>query len=237
MKNPTKKRSRSVTQATLANSEANGNVLNSVPQLTYYSVVKNSKPFSVLHSISRSLEDGGVGGGSVSGSGSLNAWCPESLNTEIPTYRGGYHHSSGPKRGRARGGCVSGAPQPNGEIEESIFKCHFEECFFEADSKDRLDFHLFAHRSSRFKCPYCPYVSNVLNDIKRHVTRQGGKHEGMSMFRCSCDFATNCDKAFREHCRSAHFGKSVDDKSLNSYIEELFLNMATDPAADNGAKQ
>ena len=244
MKNPTKKKPRynSAANNAVQNSSSQGSHSSSgnglgPPQLTYYSVVKCSKPFSELIAISQASTPvqswiGQDGLGSAASSQEIS-----------PMGSYPYHHTAN-KRGRGRGSSgVSGQnnrfspntlmalqngtttePDANGQ-----YKCHFDECFFNADTKDRLEFHLFAHRSSRFKCPYCPYVSNVLNDIKRHIIK-GGKHDG-PMFSCPndlCDFATNCDKAFRDHIRLIHFGKQIDDKSLTDYIEEMFVNTRTE---------
>ena len=232
-KNPNKKKPRYSQPTPVATESVTGAPGQS--QLTYYSVVKCSKPYTLLNAITRGTETESGGWSQQDG--------PMGTSEVVPSAYP-YHHttaSGGHKRVRGRGAGVA-ASQQNGSGPESgdpslIYKCHFDECFFEADSKDRLDFHLFSHCSSRFKCPFCPYVSNVLNDIKRHVTK-GGKHEGASMFNCPngcCDFATNCDKAFREHLRSVHFAKTIDDKSLTSYIEELFVNTQTDPGTRTSA--
>lgn len=165
-------------------------------QLYYYSVVKCSKPFS-----------------------SLSSTLDSRAESQQPPVTFPY---SG-KRGRGR--ATRSFTSESHSVEANItYRCHYEACIFSADSKDRLDFHLYAHRSSRFKCPHCPYVSNVLNDIKRHCIRA---HPGEgSMFTCpNCSlFHTNCDRTFREHIRGVHFDKSLDDKSLTLYIEEMFLN-------------
>lgn len=243
MKTPTKKKPRYNSAANnVQNSSSQGEGSNSSgnngqvpPQLTYYSVVKCSKPFSQLSAISQGTTTG-------------QSWSHDGLGgaqSQEISPMGSYPYHTAAKRGRGRGsGGVAGqntrfspnntlmALQNGTSIEPDAnghYKCHFEECFFIADTKDRLEFHLFAHRSSRFKCPYCPYCSNVLNDIKRHVIK-GGKHD-RPMFNCPnavCEFTTNCDKAFRDHIRSVHFGKQIDDKSLTDYIEELFTNTRTE---------
>lgn len=212
------------------------------PALTYYSVLKCSKPFTVLSSISRGSESSGAAGesGASGVDGVNNSWNSHDGSSEMSPALGSYpyhsYHSSLNKRGRARGGGVTSSNgtthNDSSEGNPNSYKCHYNECYFISDSKERLDFHLSAHRNSRFKCIYCPYLSNDIASIKRHIIKSG-KHDGALMFRCpnGCQFASNCDKSFRDHIRSVHFGKQIDDKSLTLYIEELFANNQTEPQA------
>lgn len=229
-------------------------------QLSYYSVVKCSKPFSALSSSlgtsnATSCPVHRSGTNSSTNNTSNSSWnssqqannaqqmksiTNSSVNFSFSVKRGrgrGCHHgsrattfSTTSTTAAAIAPSTSSSPNSIHSNSDSIsdngiiqYKCHYEDCFFEADTKDRLDFHLYAHQNSRFKCPHCPYVSNVLNDIKRHCVK-GQKHVG-SMFTCrNCEFQTNCDKTFRDHIRTIHFGKNIDDKTLTIYIEELFRN-------------
>lgn len=185
-------------------------------ELVYYSVVKCSKPFSVLGATNTTTKNG-------------SNWNGQSSD---------YYHQ--PTRRRGRGGnntnSHSTRPQVHDKLiatssateeasKSSILKCHFEDCYFTTDSRDRLEFHLIAH-NSRFRCPFCPFVSNVLNDIKRHVLKNQ-KHGG-SMYNCpNCNYVTNCDKSFRDHLRTTHLGKQITDQQLVDFIEKLFENRQT----------
>lgn len=90
-----------------------------------------------------------------------------------------------------------------------------------------------AHLNTKFKCPYCPYVSNTITDIKRHI-QKSKKHEGMKMYMCQkCDFAADCDRSFKEHLRSFHFGFDASDNVLEYFIEEMFSNKNNKKNRDN----
>ncbi|CAG2170119.1 unnamed protein product [Oppiella nova] len=63
------------------------------------------------------------------------------------------------------------------------FKCTFPDCGFVTNSQEKLDFHVKAHTNTKYKCPYCPYVSNTIVDIKRHI-QKSKKHEGQKVYAC-----------------------------------------------------
>ncbi|KAI2806688.1 hypothetical protein BLOT_008645 [Blomia tropicalis] len=103
-------------------------------------------------------------------------------------------------------------------------KCTFLDCNFETTSQDKLDFHMKAHINTKYKCPYCPYVSNTIIDIKRHI-QKSKKHEGMKMYSCQkCGFGSDCDRMFKEHLRARHFGYEVHDTVVDYFIDEMFSN-------------
>lgn len=104
-------------------------------------------------------------------------------------------------------------------------ECTFADCDFKTTSKDKLNFHVSAHTNSKFKCPYCPYVGNVLNDIYRHI-QKSKKHEGLRIYECrECDYGTNCLSTFKEHLNKRHFGaESDDEEDINDYIANMFRN-------------
>ncbi|XP_054164794.1 zinc finger protein 407-like [Oppia nitens] len=110
------------------------------------------------------------------------------------------------------------------EKSDGEYKCTFSECGFATNTKERLDFHMSAHKNSKYKCPYCPYVGNVLVDIKRHI-QKSQKHQGFHVFQCQkCDYGSNCEKTFKDHLRQIHFGKEVTEKMINSFIDDMFAN-------------
>ena len=110
------------------------------------------------------------------------------------------------------------------EKPEGEFKCTYAQCGFSTNTKERLEFHLSAHKNSKYKCPYCPYVGNVLIDIKRHI-QKSQKHLGYYVFQCQkCDYGTNCERTFRDHLRQIHFGEEVTEKMIDSFIDEMFAN-------------
>ena len=110
------------------------------------------------------------------------------------------------------------------EKADGEFKCTYIDCGFATNTKDRLDFHISAHKNSKYKCPYCPYVGNVLVDIRRHI-QKSQKHQGYYVFQCQkCDYGSNCEKTFKDHLRQIHFGKEVTDKMINSFIDDMFSN-------------
>lgn len=105
------------------------------------------------------------------------------------------------------------------------FKCTFADCEFTTTSMDKLNFHISAHTNTRYKCPYCPYVGNVLVEIHRHI-QKSKKHEGMKIYQCSkCKFGSNCLPTFREHL-GVHFGKknNQQQQKINDYINSMFDN-------------
>jgi len=110
------------------------------------------------------------------------------------------------------------------EKADGEFKCTYSECGFATNTKERLEFHISAHKNSKYKCPYCPYVGNVLVDIRRHI-QKSQKHQGYYVFQCQkCDYGSNCEKTFKDHLRQIHFGKEVTDKMINSFIDDMFSN-------------
>lgn len=87
-----------------------------------------------------------------------------------------------------------------------------------------LNFLWFYLNCLQYKCPYCPYVSNTIADIKRHI-QKSKKHEGMKMYSCQkCGFGADCDRVFKEHLRVYHFGYEVHDTVIDYFIEEMFSN-------------
>ncbi|CAG2111512.1 unnamed protein product [Medioppia subpectinata] len=110
------------------------------------------------------------------------------------------------------------------EKSDGEFKCAYSDCGFATNTKERLEFHLSAHKNSKYKCPYCPYVGNVLVDIRRHI-QKSQKHQGFHVFQCQkCDYGSNCEKTFKDHLRQIHFGKEVTEKMINSFIDDMFSN-------------
>lgn len=247
MRHPCKsKRARSANSTTSTSSE-----------LVYYSVVKSSKPFSAFtnwtrgrgeadgerpqqqqqqHSLMGTTHGAAAYNYSSAGGGSkrTRAGTKPAVGNRL-TYLQAKQNAVTNGDASKAGDAADDEGQVSGDSEATVagvYKCHFPQCQFQTSDKQRLDFHLDAHRNSRFRCRYCPYVSNVLSDIKRHLMR-GGKHEGLYMYCCpNCpapgeegsDFRTNYERTFKDHIRAVHFGKNVDDKSLNDYIESLFAN-------------
>ncbi|CAG2181841.1 unnamed protein product, partial [Oppiella nova] len=77
------------------------------------------------------------------------------------------------------------------------FKCTFPDCGFVTNSQEKLDFHVKAHTNTKYKCPYCPYVSNTIVDIKRHI-QKSKKHEGQKVYACQqCGYGSDCDRTFK----------------------------------------
>ncbi|XP_027196840.1 uncharacterized protein LOC113791280 [Dermatophagoides pteronyssinus] len=109
-------------------------------------------------------------------------------------------------------------------ISQTDLKCTFPDCNFVTIFPSTLDFHLQAHLTTKYKCPYCPYVANAIVDIKRHI-QKNKKHEGMKMYSCQkCSFAADCDRQFKEHLRAYHFGFEANDAVIDYFIEEMFSN-------------
>ena len=78
--------------------------------------------------------------------------------------------------------------------DDDELKCTYPGCGFTAPSRDRLQFHMSAHTMSKYKCPYCAYVGNILVDIRRHILKSK-KHEGLNVFQClKCDFQRSSQK-------------------------------------------
>ncbi|OTF73032.1 hypothetical protein BLA29_000832, partial [Euroglyphus maynei] len=109
-------------------------------------------------------------------------------------------------------------------VSQTDLKCTFPDCNFVTIFPSTLEFHLQAHLTTKYKCPYCPYVANAIVDIKRHI-QKNKKHEGMKMYSCQkCSFAADCDRLFKEHLRSYHFGYEATDAVIDYFIEEMFSN-------------
>ncbi|CAG2120173.1 unnamed protein product, partial [Medioppia subpectinata] len=125
------------------------------------------------------------------------------------------------------------APKPvwKANTNSSNFSCDFPDCDFKTNSKDKLQFHISAHTNSKFKCPYCPYVGNILNDIYRHI-QKSKKHENMRVYECrECSYGTNCLSSFKEHLSRKHFDDSDEEDEVNEYITDMFRNHHS---TDNG---
>ena len=102
--------------------------------------------------------------------------------------------------------------------------CDYPGCGFTAPTRDRLQFHMSAHTMSKYKCPYCAYVGNILIDIRRHILKSK-KHEGLNVFQCQkCDFGSDCERTFKDHLRKNHYGHEIDESILDGVLEEIFLN-------------
>ncbi|CAG2164607.1 unnamed protein product [Oppiella nova] len=104
------------------------------------------------------------------------------------------------------------------------FSCEFPDCEFKTTSKDKLQFHVNAHINSKYKCPYCAYVGNILNDIIRHI-QKSKKHENLKVYECrECSYGTNCLSSFKEHLSRRHFDDSDEEDEVNDYITDMFRN-------------
>ncbi|CAG2162958.1 unnamed protein product [Oppiella nova] len=118
-------------------------------------------------------------------------------------------------------------PQVSGD---EVLKCSFPHCSFTTNNKQKLEFHISAHTNSKYKCPYCAYVGNILTDIYRHI-KKSTKHDGKKVFECKihqkCDFAIDCEKSFKEHLRLKHFREDTPEKYIDGIVEDLFLNKPT----------
>lgn len=132
----------------------------------------------------------------------------------------GYHHPSemaspyAPVRGR----------RPTMPPQSVEFKCTFPDCGFVTNSQEKLDFHVKAHTNTKYKCPYCPYVSNTIVDIKRHI-QKSKKHEGQKVYACQqCGYGSDCDRTFKDHLRNYHFGLEAPENMMDYFIEEMFSN-------------
>lgn len=109
-------------------------------------------------------------------------------------------------------------------VKVNEFCCDFPDCDFKTNSKDKLEFHTSAHTNSKFKCPYCPYVGNILNDIIRHI-QKSKKHDGLKVYECrQCSYGSNCLSSFKEHLMKKHFDDSEEDDDIDQYITDLFRN-------------
>lgn len=108
--------------------------------------------------------------------------------------------------------------------DDDELKCTYPGCGFTAPSRDRLQFHMSAHTMSKYKCPYCAYVGNILVDIRRHILKSK-KHEGLNVFQClKCDYGSDCERTFKDHLKKFHYGLHVEESALDSILEQLFLN-------------
>jgi hypothetical protein len=108
--------------------------------------------------------------------------------------------------------------------DEDELSCSYPGCGFTAPSRDRLQFHMSAHTMSKYKCPYCAYVGNILVDIRRHILKSK-KHEGLNVFQCQkCDYGSDCERTFKDHLKKYHFGLDIEESALDTVLEELFLN-------------
>ncbi|XP_054164500.1 transcriptional repressor CTCFL-like [Oppia nitens] len=113
---------------------------------------------------------------------------------------------------------------------DEVLKCSFPHCSFTTNNKQKLEFHLSAHTNSKYKCPYCAYVGNILSDIYRHI-KKSTKHDGKKVFECKshpkCNYSIDCEKTFKEHLRTRHFRDDTSDKDIDAVVEDLFINKAT----------
>lgn len=108
--------------------------------------------------------------------------------------------------------------------DDDELSCTYPGCGFTAPSRDRLQFHMSAHTMSKYKCPYCAYVGNILVDIRRHILKSK-KHEGLNVFQCQkCDYGSDCERTFKDHLKKYHFGHDIEESALDTLLEELFLN-------------
>ncbi|XP_054164448.1 zinc finger protein 23-like [Oppia nitens] len=107
---------------------------------------------------------------------------------------------------------------------ESNFTCDFPDCDFKTTSREKLEFHVNAHTKSKYKCPYCPYVGNILNDILKHI-QKSQKHKNSYVYKCrDCFFGINCRQTFTEHLKKRHFRNTDDEDVINDYITDMFRN-------------
>ncbi|OTF69630.1 hypothetical protein BLA29_001550 [Euroglyphus maynei] len=103
---------------------------------------------------------------------------------------------------------------------DKSLNCKYPGCNFSATTKSHLKFHISAHLMSKYKCPYCTFVANRLVEIKRHIVK-ATKHANLHVYLCTgCDFATDCEKTFRDHYVRSH--DSTAD--VTDVIERMFLN-------------
>lgn len=103
---------------------------------------------------------------------------------------------------------------------DKSLNCKYPGCNFSATTKSHLKFHISAHLMSKYKCPYCTFVANRLVEIKRHIMK-ATKHSNHHVYLCTgCDFATDCEKTFRDHYVRSH--DSTAD--VSDVIERMFLN-------------
>ncbi|KAJ6220614.1 hypothetical protein RDWZM_006426 [Blomia tropicalis] len=103
---------------------------------------------------------------------------------------------------------------------DSSLNCKYPGCKFVATTKNHLKFHISAHLMSKYKCPYCTFVGNRIIEIKRHILKSA-KHADQHVYLCTdCDFATDCEKTFRDHYTRYH--NSTADISV--VIERMFAN-------------
>lgn len=113
----------------------------------------------------------------------------------IASIGGGKVDTTGMVMGTSRG-------RPLSMESSQSFKCCFSDCGFTANSQEKLDFHVNAHINTKYKCPYCLYVSNSMIDIKRHI-QKSKKHEGQKLYACQqCSFGSDSDHTFKEHLKN-----------------------------------
>lgn len=105
---------------------------------------------------------------------------------------------------------------------EEGLNCKYPGCKFVASNKNHLKFHISAHLMSKFKCPYCTFVGNRTVEIKRHILKSS-KHSDQHVYMCpGCDYATDCDKSFRDHYNRNHSHNGFVD--VTGVIERMFAN-------------
>ncbi|KPM04015.1 hypothetical protein QR98_0024540 [Sarcoptes scabiei] len=104
--------------------------------------------------------------------------------------------------------------------DKDSLNCKYPGCQFVATNKNHLKFHINAHLTSKYKCPYCTFVANRIIEIKRHILKST-KHADQHVFLCEgCDFGTDSEKNFREHYSRSHNSSA----SFEEVIERMFSN-------------
>ena len=80
-----------------------------------------------------------------------------------------------------------------------IFKCPSWDCRKVFKCSITLKWHQEKHNKNQYKCPNCPYITDLQHYLKDHLTRSHGPILVCEFYVNGCDYTTHCQSSFTRH--------------------------------------
>ncbi|XP_011309560.1 zinc finger protein 91 isoform X2 [Fopius arisanus] len=113
--------------------------------------------------------------------------------------------------------------------------CPYKDCPFATQLSSHLKRHIRVHTGKKpYKCRHCPYASNNLENLRKHVLSTS-RHPGKMIYECdSCiksgsTFTTNFSRELRAHLVEVHPQTYPTVNHANNYVSSIFNADNQDP--------